>query len=176
MKTHYLKKPKKCPKCSSLKIAEILWGMPNMDEELEQALKNGDMIIGGCCITGHDPQWQCIDCETNLYIKERGYLEYQRRPRKCPACLSVNITTEITEQVNLNYELIKEIEKKLEGDENRFSYMDEENYNLRKRISKLYRACDTLPIRSHNTQANDIAERHGWNCKVCNLPTYKITD
>ena len=173
MKTHYLKKPKKCPRCNSLKIAKILWGMPNMDEELRHALNTGEIILGGCCISEYNPEWQCVDCETKLFIKERGHLEYLRRPRKCPACLSVNITTEITEQVNLNRELVNDIANKLDD---RLNGLGEANHEAENRISKLYEVCSTFAIESENTQEKESAKRYGWNCKVSNLPTYKITD
>ncbi len=36
--------------------------MPEMDEKLEQDVKNGEIIIGGCCVTIEDPEWHCNDC------------------------------------------------------------------------------------------------------------------
>jgi hypothetical protein len=51
-----------CPKCKSRDIASILWGYPHMSPELELALKMGTVVLGGCCITGSDPQWHCNAC------------------------------------------------------------------------------------------------------------------
>lgn len=52
----------KCPKCGSENIAEIFWGMPAMDEDLERRIEEGKIVIGGCCITGFAPDWHCNDC------------------------------------------------------------------------------------------------------------------
>jgi len=62
-------KPKKCPKCGSLIVARILYGFPAWSEELEADLKAGRVAIGGCCITGDDPAWKCMECETEIYRK-----------------------------------------------------------------------------------------------------------
>lgn len=51
-----------CPKCGSKDIAEILWGMPVYDEKLIHDLEEGRIVLGGCCITGEDPDWHCNDC------------------------------------------------------------------------------------------------------------------
>lgn len=55
-------KAPKCPQCGSLNVAEILWGMPAYDEELERRLANGSIVLGGCCISPADPDWHCNDC------------------------------------------------------------------------------------------------------------------
>ena len=58
--------PKTCPKCGG-KVVEIIYGEP--DQELFEAYKRGEVILGGCCIevdeNGNrlDPQYGCIDCE-----------------------------------------------------------------------------------------------------------------
>ena len=62
-------KPKKCPKCGSLIVARILYGFPAYSEELEADMKAGRVAIGGCCITGDDPAWKCMECETEIYRK-----------------------------------------------------------------------------------------------------------
>lgn len=62
-------KPKKYPKCGSLIVARILYGFPAWSEELEADLKAGRVAIGGCCITGDDPAWKCVECETEIYRK-----------------------------------------------------------------------------------------------------------
>ena len=51
-----------CPKCGSANIAKILWGMPAMSKELERSLEEGHIILGGCCVTGFDPDWHCNEC------------------------------------------------------------------------------------------------------------------
>jgi hypothetical protein len=61
--------PSKCPECGSLRIARILYGYPAWSAELEADMKAGRIAIGGCCITGDDPKWKCMECETEIYKK-----------------------------------------------------------------------------------------------------------
>jgi hypothetical protein len=63
------RKPKKCPACSSQRIANILYGMPEYSAKLEKDLSSGRIILGGCCITNDDPKWQCADCQMVIYFK-----------------------------------------------------------------------------------------------------------
>ena len=63
------RKPKKCPACSSHRITEIIYGMPEFSAKLEKDLSSGRIILGGCCITDDDPEWQCADCQMELYLK-----------------------------------------------------------------------------------------------------------
>jgi len=51
-----------CVVCKSKKFAEILYGLQSVDDELEQAIKKKEIILGGCIITDHDPKWECNDC------------------------------------------------------------------------------------------------------------------
>jgi predicted RNA-binding Zn-ribbon protein involved in translation (DUF1610 family) len=59
----------KCPKCGSIRIARYLYGMPMMSEQLQADLDTGRIVIGGCEITGDDPAWKCLECETEIYRK-----------------------------------------------------------------------------------------------------------
>lgn len=63
------RKPKKCPACSSHRIANILYGMPDLSAKLEKDLSAGRIILGGCCISDDDPEWQCADCQMVIYKK-----------------------------------------------------------------------------------------------------------
>ena len=60
-------KPAKCPKCGSNRIAQILYGYPFFSEKLQEDLKAGRTALGGCCITGNDPDWKCLECEAEIY-------------------------------------------------------------------------------------------------------------
>lgn len=51
-----------CPNCGSGLVARYLWGEPEFDNELERELKSGKIVLGGCCITGEDPEWRCNVC------------------------------------------------------------------------------------------------------------------
>ncbi|MDM7912316.1 MAG: hypothetical protein QUS09_04390 [Methanotrichaceae archaeon] len=59
--------PQRCPKCLGTRIARVLYGHPCMSADLQRALKNGTVVLGGCCLTGDDPKWQCTDCGTHVY-------------------------------------------------------------------------------------------------------------
>ena len=60
-------KPKSCPACGSTRIANIMYGKPRHSSELTQRVRNGEIVYGGCCITGDDPSWQCVTCESEIY-------------------------------------------------------------------------------------------------------------
>lgn len=57
-----------CPSCGSRNTAKILWGMPAYSEELEEELRNNEIILGGCCISDNDPSYHCNEC-----LKDFGY-------------------------------------------------------------------------------------------------------
>jgi len=67
----YKRKPRKCPKCGSSKIASVMYGYPAPDPDLWRDVKAGKLVLGGCCITGDDPTWCCVACKTMIY-KDRS--------------------------------------------------------------------------------------------------------
>ena len=60
-------KPKKCPKCGHSPVGKILWGMPRMDDKLQELMDAGKIIIGGCCLGGDDPTWECSKCHQQIW-------------------------------------------------------------------------------------------------------------
>lgn len=64
-------KPKRCTACRSSRIAPILYGEPAMDPEMERQIKEGLLVIGGCCIGGDDPAWQCRTCGALVHVTGR---------------------------------------------------------------------------------------------------------
>ncbi len=53
--------PPACPKCgSSENVVPIVYGYPSA--ELMAAAERGEVKLGGCVITGDDPQWYCKAC------------------------------------------------------------------------------------------------------------------
>lgn len=52
----------KCPQCGSDCIARIQWGLPAWTEELRRRLKDGRMVLGGCCISDESRDWECREC------------------------------------------------------------------------------------------------------------------
>jgi hypothetical protein len=64
MKNNSVKKPDRCPKCGSDKIANILYGMPAFSESLKKDLDDNKIILGGCFISNESPTWKCTVCGT----------------------------------------------------------------------------------------------------------------
>ena len=61
-------KPRRCTACRSSRIANILYGSPVMDEELGRQIEEGRLVLGGCCIGGDDPSWQCRTCGALVHV------------------------------------------------------------------------------------------------------------
>ena len=76
MRYESTRKPKKCPSCGSTRIADIMYGLPAFSTELENNLNSGKIVLGGCCVSGDDPRWQCADCHASIY-----HLPSQEAPR-----------------------------------------------------------------------------------------------
>jgi hypothetical protein len=51
---------KKCPNCGKQTGVRLLYGLPG-GEMIEQA-ERGEIILGGCCLAGADPDWKCTSC------------------------------------------------------------------------------------------------------------------
>lgn len=62
--------PHSCPVCGKDAVAPIMYGLPHFTEELERDIREGKIILGGCVITEHDPQWKCTSCGTLFYRKQ----------------------------------------------------------------------------------------------------------
>lgn len=57
-------RPKRCPICGG-EVWTIAYGEPTA-EAYEERFKS-KTLFAGCCITEHDPAWQCYDCHTPIY-------------------------------------------------------------------------------------------------------------
>ena len=55
------RRPAQCPACGSLKVAPIVYGLPS--EELEEEAKRGNVVLGGCLVDEHNPEWACQTCD-----------------------------------------------------------------------------------------------------------------
>ena len=55
----------KCPQCNGTSVAELIYGLCDITDELEQAINKKQIILGGCLITDHDSKWECNDCGEN---------------------------------------------------------------------------------------------------------------
>ena len=49
-----------CPDCMSRDIVPIVYGLPAI--QLHHAALRGEVLLGGCWISGDDPQWSCRVC------------------------------------------------------------------------------------------------------------------
>jgi len=52
----------KCSKCNNSKIAEIVWGYVDFNDEIEKMIDSKKIVLGGCFVTEHDPKWECNEC------------------------------------------------------------------------------------------------------------------
>ena len=64
-------RPQSCPVCGSLRIARILFGLPDFSKDLEEALSEGTVTLGGCLVTGDDPGWECLGCGQKIYARQK---------------------------------------------------------------------------------------------------------
>ena len=60
-------KPRKCPNCGHSPVGKILWGMPRMDDKLQELMDAGKIIIGGCCLSVDDATWECSKCHQQIW-------------------------------------------------------------------------------------------------------------
>lgn len=58
-----------CPNCQSKNTCRILYGLLEMDDELEAEAEAGRVHFGGCVISFDDPNRHCNDCETHFDTK-----------------------------------------------------------------------------------------------------------
>lgn len=56
---------KKCKACGE-PCASYLWGMPNYPA-IEEQLRKGEIVLGGCCIEYPSPNWYCNSCHIDYY-------------------------------------------------------------------------------------------------------------
>ena len=68
----FRRKPGVCPLCGSRRVASILYGIPAMSPELQRALEEGRIRLGGCCVSDADPAWECADCGAPFYPERDG--------------------------------------------------------------------------------------------------------
>ena len=53
------RKPVHCPYCGG-RVVPVVYGEPS--EEVFDKHARGEVVLGGCCITGKDPKWECNKC------------------------------------------------------------------------------------------------------------------
>ena len=55
-----------CPSCGSEDIALFLYGLPAITEELEKAIEDRKVTLGGCGLYDGAPQWDCNACNSKF--------------------------------------------------------------------------------------------------------------
>ncbi len=50
----------KCPKCKSINVIPIVYGLPT--PEAEEEAKKGLFKLGGCIVSEESPKWHCKNC------------------------------------------------------------------------------------------------------------------
>ncbi len=54
---------KKCPKCKSHNIAELIWGYPARGFALLVEKNPEDFELRGCVVDPDSKKWKCNDCQ-----------------------------------------------------------------------------------------------------------------
>ena len=49
-----------CGECGSVNVVPIVFGYPG--PEMWKTHEAGEIQLGGCIVTGNDPDWHCKDC------------------------------------------------------------------------------------------------------------------
>ncbi len=63
--THSCDNPPACTTCGSARVAWVMQGLPNFeDEELMRLVDEKRVILGGCCDGRY---WRCLDCDAVMY-------------------------------------------------------------------------------------------------------------
>ena len=44
-----------------------MYGKLSHRPQLMEKVRAGEKVFGGCCITGDDPSWECLDCNAKIY-------------------------------------------------------------------------------------------------------------
>lgn len=82
-KTHFVRKPAKCPKCGHRPLADIWYGSYDFTYELKAKLNSGTVVLGGCCIDPeNDPVWACSTCDWQGW---RSTAQHSDRRQRLPA-------------------------------------------------------------------------------------------
>jgi hypothetical protein len=62
-----------CPQCGSAKVVQIQYGLPHFTPELKEAVRRGEVVLGGCVISPDSPKWACRDCGQRFgKLRENG--------------------------------------------------------------------------------------------------------
>ena len=64
-------RPDRCPACGSDRVARILFGLLDMDDDISRKIEEGEIVAGGCLVSDDDPAWRCLDCGVGIHSTSR---------------------------------------------------------------------------------------------------------
>lgn len=123
------KNTKKCPYCGSNELWKYLYGEPTYDYDKEK------YVLGGCEITGNQPQYKCKKCNKDIYPEQKLIIPSELKLEK--ESIRVGIKNE-----NNNYVLLLN------------HYNKTETYDL------VFANLNNLEGKSISDLATDIAKRY----------------
>ena len=53
-----------CPDCKSAEVKKIVYGYPTVEFDFDN-FDFDRFEVGGCCVTGRDPIYKCVKCESS---------------------------------------------------------------------------------------------------------------
>ena len=59
-----------CPHCGSNKVARVLYGISEIDENLQDLIDKEEILLGGCMILPNSFNYYCINCQSEIYLEE----------------------------------------------------------------------------------------------------------
>ena len=62
-----------CPKCNSSDVAEIFWGYPGNLDSMKEGLDKKEIVLGGCLVSDHDPEFECNKCQNRWGDAEHNF-------------------------------------------------------------------------------------------------------
>ncbi len=68
----------KCQYCGSTNIAKILYGLPAFSSKLDEDLKMGKVVLGGCCVTDDDPDRHCNNCNKDFHSNSSKQKQHRK--------------------------------------------------------------------------------------------------
>ena len=61
------REPRQWPTCGSARIAGIMYGLPAFNDKMERDIRDGKIVLGGCCIEPDSPAWKSLECGFDIY-------------------------------------------------------------------------------------------------------------
>ena len=59
-----------CPHCGSNRVARVLYGISEIDENLQDLIDKEEILLGGCMILSNSFNYYCINCQSEIYLEE----------------------------------------------------------------------------------------------------------